>query len=490
MRKVFMGVRLRRLREEHRMTQAALARTLGLSASYLNQLEKNQRPLTMQVLLKLRDTFGVDVQSFSDDEEARMVAALREVTANLPASAVGGRDETQVSLAEIREVAASMPSVGRVLIQLHRRYREALERLDSMAEVLAGDDAADRSGVLAAPDQPYEEVRDFFFTHHNHFAELDHHAERCFDTWGLAGCPPLQLADRLAARLRARHGITVRLQSPGAGLQRRHDSQAKVLYLSPALANGQQAFQLGTQLAFLEMDETLQRMSEAPRFSGAEVRRLVRLGLANYFAAALILPYNRFLTAAESLSYDIDLLGQQFGVSFETVCHRLSTMQRPDATGVPFFFIRVDRAGNISKRQSAAHFHFSRIGGTCPLWNVYEAFAHPGRILRQLARMPDGRVYLWIARTVTHQTGGFGQPEKTFAIALGCDVEHAHRLVYAQGLDLLSPEAATPIGMGCKVCDRPRCPQRAFPYIGGKLAVDEDIGSFSPYPLAENAIGP
>ncbi|CAM4144981.1 short-chain fatty acyl-CoA regulator family protein [Kerstersia similis] len=484
MRKVFMGVRLRRLREEHGMTQAALARTLGLSPSYLNQLEKNQRPLTMPVLLRLSEALDVDIQSFSDDGEARMVAALREVTASLPASAVGGTDDARISLAEIREIAANMPAVGRVLIQLHRRHREALERLDSMAEVLAGDDAGDRGRALAAPDQPYEEVRDFFFTHHNHFAELDRYAERCVDEWELADCPPPRLADRLAARLSERHGIAVRLQSPGAGLQRRLDEAAAELYLSPALAPGQQAFQLATQLAYLEMDETLRRMSEAPRFSGEEVRRLVRLGLANYFAGALILPYGRFLAAAQALRYDIDLLGQQFGVSFETVCHRLSTMQRPDATGVPFFFIRVDRAGNISKRQSAAHFHFSRIGGTCPLWNVYEAFSHPGRILRQLARMPDGRVYLWIARTVSHQTGGFGQPEKMFAVALGCDIEHAHRLVYAQGLDLHDPQAPTPIGMGCKVCERPSCPQRAFPYIGGKLAVSEDVGSFSPYPLA------
>ena len=202
------------------------------------------------------------------------------------------------------------------------------------------------------------------------------------------------------------------------------------------------------------------------------------------FAGALLLPYGAFLGAAESLRYDIDQLARRFGVGFETVCHRLSTLQRPEAPGVPFFFIRVDRAGNISKRQSATHLHFSKTGGTCPLWNVYEAFAQPGRILPQLARMPDGRAYLWIARTVSHGQRGFGSPSKTFSIGLGCDARYAPRLVYAKGLDLKDPEVPTPIGMGCKVCERMACPQRAFPFVGRPLDVNENEGRFTPYAVA------
>ena len=159
-------------------------------------------------------------------------------------------------------------------------------------------------------------------------------------------------------------------------------------------------------------------------------------------------------------------------------------MQRPDAQGIPFFFVRVDRAGNISKRQSATDFHFSRTGGTCPLWNVYEAFEQPGKILTQLARMPDGRTYLWVARCISRQRGGYGAPARTFSVALGCDVRHAHRLVYATGLDLNDPEAATPIGAGCKVCERENCAQRAFPAVGRGLQVDENLRQFAPYASA------
>ena len=477
MRKVFMGVRLRRLREDRKLTQIALARLLGLSASYLNQLENNQRPLTMAVVLRVSEVFDIDVQSFSDDEEARMVAALRELTAALPPSSVGDTHDTRISQAEIREIAASMPAVGRALIHQHRRHREAMDRLEALAEMGRGDALpAEEQHTLKL--QPYEEVRDFFFTHHDHFIELDVLAEQSHAAWGLTHASIADQVEILKRKLNVDFGITVTALPETSSRRRIYDPDRKQLGLSGQITHGQHAFQLAVQLALLTFRPLLDRIADSPRFTGEAVHKLVRVGLANHFAAALILPHGPFLAAAESLRYDIDLLGQHFGVGFETVCHRLSTMRRQATGGVPFFFLRVDRAGNISKRQSAAHFHFSRVGGTCPLWNVYEAFSQPGRIVRQLARMPDGRVYLWIARTVTHHWGGFAGAEKNFAIALGCDLEHAHRLVYAQGLDLSDPDVPTPIGMGCRVCERTRCAQRAFPYIGRSLTVNEHVSGW------------
>jgi XRE family transcriptional regulator, fatty acid utilization regulator len=176
-------------------------------------------------------------------------------------------------------------------------------------------------------------------------------------------------------------------------------------------------------------------------------------------------------------------------VGFETVCHRLSTLQRPRQRGVPFSFVRVDRAGNMSKRQSAAGFHFSRVGGSCPLWNIYEAFATPGKILTQVVVLPDGKRYFWVARTVARNIGGYGTPGKLFTVGLGCEVRHAGRLVYSAGLDVDHREAATPIGMGCKVCERPACPQRAFPAIGNALTVDENTSTFVPYPAVPQRTG-
>ncbi|WP_024539092.1 short-chain fatty acyl-CoA regulator family protein [Comamonas badia] len=474
MKKTFMGVRLRRLRAERGLSQVAMAQALGLSPSYLNQLEQNQRPLTVAVLLKIHRALGVDVQQFSEDEEERLAAAMREALADAPA---------QISLPELREVASQMPELGRALVGLHRRTLEVQAQLEAMALRL-GDD---RGGPPPARAMPFEMVRDFFFAHQNYFDEVDRRAEALA---GEAGVGVALLPDWLARRLTERHGVRVEQAPQGDGGKRNYDPARRVLRLAPALAPAQQVFQLATQLALVEHSPLLDALTgEAPLRGDDASRHLARIGLANYFAGALLLPYAPFLAAAERLRYDIDLLGQRFGVGFETVCHRLSTLQRPGAPGVPFFFVRVDRAGNISKRQSATHFHFSRTGGTCPLWNVYEAFAQPGRILTQLARMPDDRAYLWIARTVASHRGGWGTPPRIFSIGLGCDVRHAPRLVYSQGLNLRDPDAATPIGMGCKVCERANCPQRAFPFIGRPLAVDENQSRFVPYGSAVLADG-
>lgn len=479
MKKVFMGVRLRRLREERGMNQIALAHALGLSPSYLNQLEQNQRPLTVAVLLKINAAFGLDVQEFSEDEEARLIAGLREALAEVSAT-------DPVSLADIRELASNMPAVSRNLLALHRRYREAIDRMETMAARL-GDDRGNLPGV-----QPlhYEEVRNFFIARHNHIEALDQQAERLFVECRLEIG---NTAEGLERRLAQRHNVKVVYADDehalsNSSVQRQYDPKSGVLRLSPNLEPGQHGFQMATQLAFLEMDELLHKLThDDPGLSGEQAHALARIGLANYFAGALVLPYQQFLSTAEAMRYDIERLGHHFGVGFETVCHRLSTLQRPEARGVPFFFIRVDRAGNISKRQSATHFHFSKMGGTCPLWNVYEAFAQPGKILTQLARMPDGRAYLWIARQVSRGHGGYGAPSKTFAIGLGCDIRHAERLIYSKGLDLKDPEVPTPIGMGCKVCEREACPQRAFPFIGGALDVNENQSRFTPYPVAPTA---
>lgn len=472
MRKAFMGARLQRLREEQGLTQAALARKLDLSPSYLNQLERNQRPLTVPVLLRINAEFGVDVQMFSEDEEARLIADLRDA---LSESAPGNA----ISLSEIKGLAANMPAVGQALVALHRRARAADERLEALAASLGG---AEGMAGTAPPPMPFEQVRDFFYHRHNHVAELDDAAEALFHQEGLT----LETMDQgLEKRLRDRHGVRVQIEaSADFRLHRQFDATHRLLRLSRSLGSGQKAFQMATQLAFLEHGEDLGTLVRSPLLTSDEARSLARIGLANYYAGALVLPYGAFLTAAETLHYDIDLLGEAFGVGFETVCHRLSTLQRPGARGVPFFFVRVDRAGNISKRQSATDFHFSRVGGSCPLWNVHEAFASPGRILTQVAQMPDGRTYLWIARTVTHARGGYGTPGKTFAIGLGCDLRHAAQLVYARGLDLSAPAAAIPIGAGCKVCERPACPQRAFPPLGRTLVVDEGRSRFEPYPTA------
>lgn len=460
-----MGVRLRRLREERRITQAALAAALEISPSYLNQLENNQRPLTVAVLLKLNSAFGLDVQLFSDDDEARLIARLREACLDAP----GGEG---ISQAELRELAMNMPAVARAIGGLHERYRNALDQAHG-ALVRLGDDRSE----LPGPPAPHEEVRDLFYARRNHIADLDVAAEALADEVRLA---PGATGAALAQRLQDRHGVTVRLEDDGPLAVRRFEPREGILRLSRRLSDGQQAFQLATQIAFLEHKAALESELSGTALS-AEARGLARVGLANYFAGAVILPYGRFLGEAEAVRYDIEALAERFAVGFETICHRLSTLQRPGAAGVPFIFVRTDRAGNISKRQSATDFHFSRVGGTCPLWNVYEAFAQPERISVQLAEMPDGGRYLWVARTVRRPASAYGGPEKLFAVGLGCELSHAERLVYSRGLELGAPSAFAPIGSGCRVCDREQCVQRANPPLGRRLAISQDESRDAPY---------
>lgn len=475
MTKLFVGPRLRRMREDRGLTQVAIARELELSASYYNQIENDERPLTTALITKVAALFDVDAQLFADDREGRLMADMREAL-------IASAPDESITLAELREVASAMPGVARALIAIQRRHREALERIDLIANQHGGDrDVATTSTSL----QPHEEVRDFFYARHNYIDELDRLAERIAAE---AGVTPGEALEPLTQRLKKLHRVSVTLVADagdGSVPQRSYDKASRTLSLASGLSATQRAFQVATQLAFLDAGDRVHRLAHEASFSSDEARSLARIGLAHHFAGALLMPYTIFLASAEELRYDLERLRRRFGVGYEMVCHRVSTLQRRDSQGVsqgvPFFFLRVDRAGNISKRQSATDFHFSRVGGTCPLWNVYEAFAQPGRILTQLAQMPDGRTYLWIARTVSRGYGGHGAPSKTFSIALGCDVRHASRLVYSQGLDLKAPEAITAIGMGCKVCDRPACPQRAFPPLGRKVLVDESQSRFVPY---------
>ena len=476
------GSHVRRLRETRSMSQAALARALGISPSYLNQIEHGSRPLTVPVLLRITETLGVDAGLLGPRRPERLLAELHEAFSELGA----GPDGQPVPAAEIERLAVDLPVAADAVLALYRRYQQIDELLAAQGRL--GDDGVE-DGVAARPVMPHEEARDYFYRRHNHIAELDDAAEALAEEIGIRRG---EVRRALADRLRSAHGVSVAaLDDPGrlpVDALHHYDAERRLLRLSPHLRPGQQASRMAAQLGRLEHQPLIDELAGPSEGSDPTAHTLITIGLAQYFAAALVLPYAEFHRAAEAFRYDIEQLSGHFAVGFETVCHRLSTLQRPAAPGVPFSFVRVDRAGNMSKRASATGFHFSRGGGTCPLWNVYQAFASPGEIHVQVAAMPEGSRYLWVARTVTRDRGRWGTPGKTFAVALGCEVRHAHRLVYATGLDLDDQAAATPIGAGCRVCTRDGCAQRAFPRLGSKLAIDADHGTFAPYPTARPSV--
>jgi predicted transcriptional regulator/transcriptional regulator with XRE-family HTH domain len=464
---------VRQLRSERGLSQAALAQTLDISPSYLNQIEHDVRPLTVAVLLRITEVFGVDATFFASQDDTRLVAELREVT-------MDGDVGIDVEMSEIADVVNAHPALARAMVNLHRRYRLTTTQLAALTEDRFSDGSGFSSGS-GSITMPHEEVRDYFYQRQNYLHELDTAAE---DLTIRMGMNRADLAGALSDRLVRVHGVhIVKRMNLGDTVLHRYDPATKTLEIGSHLSSGQYVFRLAAELAHLEFGELIDAQVDDGTFTSDESRILARLGLANYFAAAAVLPYRQFHDVAENFRYDVERLSAFYSVSYETIAHRLSTLQRPSMRGVPLSFVRVDRAGNMSKRQSATGFHFSSSGGTCPLWNVYETFANPGKIGVQIAEMPDGRHYMWVARTVERRASRYGQPGKTFAIGLGCELRHAQRLVYSEGLDLSGDlsVSATPIGAGCRVCERDNCPQRAFPALGKALDLDEHRSTVSPY---------
>jgi predicted transcriptional regulator/DNA-binding XRE family transcriptional regulator len=464
-----LGRRVHALRIREGLTQAAMAARLGISPSYLNLIENDRRPLSANLLLALAQTFDFDVRKFAAGADLRLVSDLREAFGD-PLF-----EERKLSEQEIRDLVAGSPEAARAMVQLHHAYTASRASASSIAaEVLDRQDLAgvDRAGLAA------EEVSALIQSHVNHFPELEEEAER---VWRDADLESQDLFTGLTRYLESKQEVTVRVLKIGdmAATIRRYDTARRELQISEVLRRGSRNFQLAYQIGLLNASETLDRMASDPTLTSSPARALCRVALANYFAGAVLMPYDTFFRAAEEERYDLDLLQHRFRANFEQVCHRITTLNRRGARGIAFHMVRVDIAGNISKKFSATGLRFPRFGGLCPLWNVHAAFLQPNVIRTQLDRLPDGTRYFTVARTIRKHRGGYHAPEVLYAIGLGCDTESAKRMVYADGVDLGNPAAGAPVGITCRLCERLDCSARAFPSIYQPLKVDENVRATS-----------
>jgi len=460
--KLYAGAKLRELRHRLSVTQKVFADKLKISLPYLNQMENNHRPVSAAVVLALAQEFGLDVTELATGDAERIVSDMREALADPVFAGV------TPPLADLRLAASNAPAFARAFLELHRAYRQSHERLASLDEALGRDDAGSRSS-------PWEEVRDFFHYCDNYIDAVDRAAEH-FSAYENKHIDPVT---RAISVLEGR-GLNLSYSDISA-LRTRTDT---TLVLSTRAAAPTQRFQILHQIALLTQDPLLEATLDLARFQSDTARAIAKIGLANYFAGAALMPYRAFLAAAEETRHDLERLADRFGASIEQVAHRLSTLQRPGAKGIPFFFVRVDQAGTITKRHSATRLQFARFGGACPLWNVYRAFETPGRFLRQLAETPDGVRYLCLARDVSKPGGSFNAPIRRYAIALGCEVSHAKGLVYADDLDLTNARAYEPIGISCRICERPDCHQRSIPPLERRLRVDPNRRGLLPYEIS------
>jgi predicted transcriptional regulator/DNA-binding XRE family transcriptional regulator len=466
-----LGGRVRALRRRAQVTQVQLASQLGISPSYLNLIEQNRRPLSAPLLLKLAEILQFDLKIFSSDHDIRRMGELLEVFGD-PLF-----DQDDVTTQEVRELAATSPALARAVVRLYEAYRSAAQSLDSLAARLSDGEAAASADTLRLPT---EEVSDLIQRHMNYFPSLEDGAEW---VWRNARPDEGDMAERLTQYLQLRCGVRVRLEKADAMDRaiRRYDPERRELTLSEVLRRGSRNFQLAYQIGLLTASDTLDSIASDPGLTSDESRALCRVALANYFAAAVLMPYDTFLAAAQEARYDLEMLGHRFRVNFEQTCHRLTTLRKAGREGVPFHMVRVDIAGNISKRFSASGLRFARYSGACPRWVVFAAFLTPGEIRTQLSEMPDGTRHFWVARTVRKKRGGYHAPRTEFALGLGCDVKHAGRMIYAEGVNLQAREAVVPVGITCRACERMDCEQRAFPALQHRLSINEDVRGVSFY---------
>ncbi len=465
-KKLFLGGRLKRLRRDLGVTQSAMAEQLKVSPSYLNLLERNQRPVTAQVLLRLADAYDLDLRSLSTDEPGGG-AGLDEVLADKMFA------DLDINRHEVAELSEASPSLAEAFVRLYRAYLDRGNLIDLGA-------FEGRDGPTGPT--PTDWVRDLVSAQRNHFAELEELAEKIVAALGV---DPRDLTPALRDRLLEVHGVRTRVMPVEimAGALRRFDRHRKQLLVSETMAPASRTFAMAYQLGLIEQGEAIAQIADRYAPPDRPTREQLKVFLGNYLAAAIMMPYGKFLGALEETGYDIERVRSRFGVSFEQAAHRLTTLARSGARGIPFFMVRVDAAGNISKRYSSGPFPFSRFGGTCPRWNVHDSFKTPGRIVTQVIETPDGERYFTLSRTVRRVAGLLAGLEDELAVGLGCELKHAGKLIYAKGLDIVSP-AIVEVGPACRICERRNCPQRAAAPVNRKPLVEDSVKSVTSFPFA------
>jgi XRE family transcriptional regulator, fatty acid utilization regulator len=462
-RAVYMGPRLRRLRRDLGLTQADMAADLEISASYVALLERNQRPLTADMLLRLARTYRIDMADLAGDGGAEYVVRLQTALKD-PMFA-----DIDLPTLQNEDVATNYPGMTEAFLRLYTAYQE--EQL-----ALADRDAEKGPDGPRAPDA-VAEARRFLAARRNSFPVLDDAAELLEQRVSEAGGLP--------DYYRTKHQLRVRAVPTDVmmGSLRRLDRHRREVFLDEAMDGSSRSFQLAQQLVYLELRGDIDALLKDGSFATDNGRRLTHRALASYAAAAVLMPYTAFARAVEQRRYDVEALARQFGTSFEQTAHRLTTLQKPGQERVPFFFIRVDPAGNVSKRLDGAGFPFARHGGSCPLWNVHNVFRTPGEVVSQWLELPDGQRFFSIARTVAAGGGHFGAARVERAVALGCAAEDAGRLIYTQGV---APAPPTPIGVTCALCHRTQCPARSAPPIGRQVLPDDYRRTSTPFGFSDS----
>lgn len=515
-----IGLRISSRRRVAGLSQAELARRAGISASYLNLIERNKRDVGGSLLRRIAEQLSIDVGELSGEAEHRLIAEVEEALADPVLSRV------DLQARDARDLVAQHPAAAAAIARLHRAYLGAVADTEDYANRLRSDPLLGQllhqvlSGITAVrsgaeilsdvPDlddeerarfvstvrresqsltdvahsligqfesdargrrsiSPMRELDDVIFERNNYFAALEEGAgelRRDIERSGAFG------EATLVAALDQRFGVEVtrsadtRVDDHGFPGQYRFDTAARIMWFQTNTVAATRQFQLTRLYAELAARDLIDAAVSGPEFTSTTSRRLAYRALSSYLAGAIVFPYDAFIEAAEASRYDIAALRQAFTASFEQVAHRLVTLRKPNAAGIPFGFLRSDPAGRLTKHFPLAGLPMPGAGHACPLWGIYAAFRTPEQLVRQIVRFADGSRYLFLAQAQSRRVASFTDRAVNTSVMLACDVLHADRTAYAAGLDLLDPASDVPVGPACRLCPRLDCPDRQEEALG------------------------
>ena len=464
-----IGPKIKAFRRRIGMQAIKLAMELGISPSYLNLIEKGKRKIDGDLLLKVCDKLNIDLSDLNTKSDANLANNISEILDDKLF------EDLDILGPEVKDLTNTNPKIGKAIIRLGDILKKKDHELINKIEKLSGKIVDNRKNSF-----PGEVISDFLQENKNYFPKLEEFANKIFEK--------VQKNNRtrylsLCDYLKSEYAIEVKDVIPDEGkpFSKIYKKNKKELLLSDYNSLETKKLYAASQIAQEGALEIIEEYLQNFNFTSEESKKLTMVALLNYCGAAILMPYELFHAECKKLKYDLELLQNTFATSFEQVAHRVTCLQDPKLPGIPFHMLRVDMAGNISKRFSLSGIEIPRYGGACPRWNVYSAFSRPGVIQAAVSKMTNGEKYVCIAKTVEKGVGRYGQKKSMLSIGLGCEAKYAKEFVYTENLDLNDKKSELPIGVSCRTCDRLDCSQRAFPPLHKKFDIDINSRGVSIY---------
>ncbi len=464
-----IGPKIKAFRRQIGMQANKLAEELSISPSYLNLIEKGQRKIDGDLLLKVCEKLRIELSDLTNKTDINLENNISELLSDELF------EDLDILGPEVKDLVNTNPKIAKALIKLGDNFKQKDHDIVNKVENLSGKIIDSRKAAF-----PGEVISDFLQENKNFFPKLENFANSIFEkvkqnnrTRYIALCD----------FLKSNYGIIVKdvIPEEGKPFSKIYRVKEKELLLSDYLSLETKKLHAAAQISQEGASKEIEEYLSTFNFPSEESKKLTRVALLNYCGAAILMPYKLFHKECKELKYDLELLQNTFATSFEQVSHRVTCLQDPKLPGIPFHFLRVDVAGNISKRFSLSGIEIPRYGGACPRWNVYSAFSRPGVIQAAVSKMTNGEKYVCIAKTVEKGVGRYGQKKSTLSIGLGCEAKYAKDFIYTENLDLNDKKSELPIGVSCRTCDRLNCSQRAFPPLHKKFDIDINSRGVSVY---------